>query len=498
MKFIKTLFTQTRIILITVLTVILLFTLTGEKVARFEQSGWDGREYREMAQTFSEKINGDSYNTYKIQRILPFALINTIFNIFGWDKSNTQIMTAMIILCILAVIVSLIYFFKTSNTLQLDTTLEIIAFSAIFYNYPILKHLGYYPFQTDIFAFMLGIMIFYFFIKRKKWLIVLTGIIGAFIWPTLLITSLALAFFSPKASPLICQKLLNRKNDILLILCKTGAMLIIPALCLYLYLRHGDLRALYAFNVATYDHIYILILSLIALSIYIYRTIKIFHFDIIYTIRDFFRQTGFSNFILLIAIYSSVYIIIHLLAKGESNFDLQALIVQTSLRAIAKPIVFLEAHFIYFGPIALLIIFLWKSYISYIAKYGYGFIFIIFSLIILSFNSESRYMITLLPFVSFPICLILEKYNLKKSAGWLFAFASIIISRFWLTINAPNIEQEFIAENFLEFPAQRYFMNSGSWQNWTTYFIFMTITIIYAFLIWYGYRHRWYTHPQKK
>lgn len=268
MKFIKTLFTQTRIILITVLTVILLFTLTGEKVARFEQSGWDGREYREMAQTFSEKINGDSYNTYKIQRILPFALINTIFNIFGWDKSNTQIMTAMIVLCILAVIVSLIYFFKTSNTLQLDTTLEIIAFSAIFYNYPILKHLGYYPFQTDIFAFMLGIMIFYFFIKRKKWLIVLTGIIGAFIWPTLLITSLALAFFSPKASPLICQKLLNRKNDILLILCKTGAMLIIPALCLYLYLRHGDLKALYAFNVATYDHIYILILSLIALSIY--------------------------------------------------------------------------------------------------------------------------------------------------------------------------------------------------------------------------------------
>ena len=193
-----------------------------------------------MAQTFSEKINGDSYNTYKIQHILPFALINTIFNIFGWDKSNTQIMTAMIILCILVVIVSLICFFKTSNTLRLNTTLEIIAFSAIFYNYPILKHLGYYPLQTNIFAFMLGIMIFYFFIKRKKWLIILTGI-------------------------------------------------------------------------------------------------------------------------LLIVIYSSVYIIIHLLVKGESNFDLQVLIVQTSLRATAKPIVFLEAHFIYFGPIALLIIFLWKS-----------------------------------------------------------------------------------------------------------------------------------------
>lgn len=247
-----------------------------------------------MAQTFSEKINGDSYNTYKIQHILPFALINTIFNIFGWDKSNTQIMTAMIILCILVVIVSLICFFKTSNTLRLNTTLEIIAFSAIFYNYPILKHLGYYPLQTNIFAFMLGIMIFYFFIKREKWLIILTGI-------------------------------------------------------------------------------------------------------------------------LLIVIYSSVYIIIHLLVKGESNFDLQVLIVQTSLRATAKPIVFLEAHFIYFGPIALLIIFLWKSYISYVAKYGYGF-------------------------------------------------------------------------NFLEFPAQLYFMNSGSWQNWTTYFIFMTIIIIYAFLIWYGVR----------
>ena len=498
MKFIKTLFTQTRIILITILSVILLFTFTGEKVARFEQSGWDGREYREMAQTFSEKINGDSYNTYKIQRILPFALINTTFNIFGWDKSNTQIMTAMIILCILAVIVSLIYFFKTSDTLQLNTTLEIIAFSAIFYNYPILKHLGYYPFQTDIFAFMLGIMIFYFFIKRKKWLIIFTGIIGAFIWPTLLITSLVLAFFSSKASPLICSTLLNRKNNLLLILCKIGAILIIPVLCLYLYLRHGDLRALYAFNVATYDHIYILILSLITLSIYIYRTIKIFHFDILYIVKDFFRQTGFSNFIFLIVIYSVVSIIIHLLAKGESNFDLQALIVQTSLRAIAKPLVFLEAHFIYFGPIALLIIFLWKSYISYIAKYGYGFIFIIFSLIILSLNSESRYMITLLPFVSFPICLILEKYNLKKSAGWLFAFASIIISRFWFTINTPDIEQEFIAENFLEFPAQRYFMNSGSWQNWTTYFIFMAITVTYAFLIWYGYRHRWYTCSQKR
>ena len=498
MEFNKTLLTPTRIILIAILTIILLFTFTGEKVARFEQAGWDGREYREMAQTFSEKIKGDSYNTYKIQRILPFALINTTFNIFGWDKNNANIMTAMIILCIFAVIVSLIYFFKTSNALELNSTLEIIAFSGIFYNYSILKCLGYYPFQTDIFAFMLSIMIFYFFIKRKKWLIVLSGIIGAFIWPTLLITALALAFFSTNASPLICTTPLNRNSNVLLILFKAGAMLLVPALCLYLYFRHGDLKTLYSFKATTYGHIYILMLSLIALSIYIYRMIKIFHFDIIYTIKDFFRQTGLSNLILFIVIYSSVYIITHLLAKEDSNFDLKALFVQTSLRAIAKPIVFLEAHFIYFGPIVLLTIFLWKSYILYITKYGYGFMFITFSLIILSLNSESRYMITLLPFVSFPICLILEKYNLKKSAGWLFAFASIIISRFWFTINTPDIEQEFIAENFLEFPAQRYFMNSGSWQNWTTYSIFMTTTVICAFLIWYGYRHKWYTDSQKK
>ena len=82
MKFIKTLFTQTRIILITLLTVILLFTLTGEKVARFEQSGWDGREYREMAQTFSEKINGDSYNTYKYS-VYSLLLLSILYSIFS-------------------------------------------------------------------------------------------------------------------------------------------------------------------------------------------------------------------------------------------------------------------------------------------------------------------------------------------------------------------------------------------------------------------------------
>ena len=65
-------------------------------------------------------------------------------------------------------------------------------------------------------------------------------------------------------------------------------------------------------------------------------------------------------------------------------------------------------------------------------------------------------------------------------------------------IPGDPLRAKYIAENFLEFPAQRYFMNSGSWQNWTTYFIFMAITVTYAFLIWYGYRHKWYTYSQKR
>ncbi|MGL4293006.1 MAG: hypothetical protein ACRCSQ_05485 [Bacteroidales bacterium] len=472
-----------RVISVFLFLVIVLSGFAGEKVALQDGAGWDGVAYREMARSFSDDIMDDVYNGYNIQRIAPFALINMVYRVFGLPVDNDSLMIGVIVLQIMTLCMSVFVYYKISEVLKFNVATEIIGFSFLFFNYTCLKYVEYYPFLTDVFALFISLLLFLCFIKKNKTGMFLCSLIGAFVWPTLLGIGLCLTFLPANPFDLNNRtKVLSRNGVYFLRLIRIGAILITPVLlgAIYLLSRyvkgHASLRELYWST--DYGTVWLLLLSLVSVSFFLYLFISTFRFDV----KDLFekiktemswRIIGGIGFGFLL-----VKMVIWTYANDSEAWGISRMVLHTVLRSVTAPGVFLENHFVFFGLVPVFMILFWPSVLKEIGKYGMAYWLILAEFVFLLTNSESRYLIYLLPFFVFPLLLVLNRQmNMQRIVVPIFVF-SLIKSMFWFKINVDGIEDTFLAADYLSFPAQRYFMMHGPWQRHDMYVFFMLLAIL--------------------
>jgi len=139
------------------------FAIAGEKVACNDGIGWDGENYYTSMQHFISMIKHHGYDQYAIRRIMPWGLVDCYSALTGIEVTTSVAIAAGIIFNLIALILSVIFYFRISNLKRWKITTELLGFAILFYTYPVLKMLGYYPVFTDIFAMTLGIMACYYF-----------------------------------------------------------------------------------------------------------------------------------------------------------------------------------------------------------------------------------------------------------------------------------------------------------------------------------------------
>jgi hypothetical protein len=157
--------------------------------------------------------------------------------------------------------------------------------------------------------------------------------------------------------------------------------------------------------------------------------------------------------------------------------------------AVQAPLAFLASHFMYYGFLIIFLCIFWKDVVKEYAKYGYSFFIIIVLGLIMFFNTESRHLLSFIPFLFFPSVEITKRYFTVKSAA-VFSIVSLFLSRFWFKVNVEGIEEAFVFvshNDYTQFPAQRYFMSQGPWMSYTIYLVFsclfvMSFIIIYAWI----------------
>jgi hypothetical protein len=492
MKIIKITKQLAWIILHVILFSIMLFSMLGEKVAYNDGAGWDGLLYREATYNFSNMILNHQYDAYRIQRILPFAVINIIYNIFHIEKSNLSLLWGMQILNFIILAVGCYYFYQISKKLKFSISAIIVGFSVLFFNYPTLKLIGYYPFLTDLYALVFALMQFYYFVTNKTIKLVIVSILGAFIWPILLLCGLILAFLPNEEIEL---SLPEKKSDkVFLNLLKIIVTLSIPVLFLLLYvyvviIRRRDMQTLYCISL----NWYFIIAALITTPIYVWFLLKPINITFSSAIRNFFRSIKIAKIIPFFIIYLSVKIVQHYLSDGTSSVSMFFMvIIRIIIPSAQAPFAFLICNFMYYGFIVILMCFYWKLTIKQYAKYGYSYFIIIILGLIMSLNTESRHMLSFVPFLIFPfIELINNKFSVKFSI--VFSVSSLILSRFWFKINVDGIEEAFVSPPpihslysiYESFPAQRYFMAIGPWMAYSIYLLFLGIFIFSVISIFY-------------
>lgn len=332
-------------------------------------------------------------------------------------------------------------------------------------------------------------------VKKRQVLLLCVGVIGTFIWPTLFISALILYLF--KQSPISLMDKSNSQPLSLWYLVKLGAALLVLPILLLTFIKYAPTKTLNGFADIywgdwfgyNYINIWVTVIATLCLMLFVYKMLEPFQFNLIYFWKKIVESVTLKRFVIVCFVYGVMKILLWSLSNDDPYWDMAGMLKHTALRSTALPFVFLEAHFLYFGLIVVLLIFNWKRAIAVYERLGIGFMLIIAMCLILCVNPESRYMIYLLPFVAIPFMAIVDQMKLRTWVSWLFLYMQLLLSRFWLPVN-----QDWLLIYF-RLDVMHYSMNglvNGAFQHVEMYIVGSVLFILISIIYYWGVRKSYF------
>lgn len=449
----------------------------GEKVQHNAGLGWDGSGYAVITWTGVEKlIKGKHLNEYRIQRILPAAIIDFTSKIAGYKlKPEAKIVQAFRLLNITVIFIGLIFLWLIIQHFRWGLPIRLIAFSSVFLNYPVLKMSMYYPILCDIPAFTLGIMMAYFYLKRMNARLFLTTLISAFVFPSMLVVGLILFVFSTENNKTDLNFKPNALSKYLVAVCSVS-MTVFSLILTYTMAFISSRKDLVQVN---HDLLYLSAFCMLVYLIYAFLPLSDIRLYLL-QFKSYLKDKKFycrALFGLLLFLLVRIFIIYFSNkspgAYHGSDFYYLETILQLSL---VNPFVNFVSHIMYYGPIVCVILFLWRSFVAVVKEHGFGLVLFVCFYLIMLLGSESRQYINALPLFAIIGCEVLNRLKV----GWLFAYSflvlSLVISRFWLKLNVVHWVPGM--KDLLLFPKEMYFMSQGPWMIHYMYGVFLAISIL--------------------
>lgn len=450
----------------------------GEHIPAGDGLGWDGTRYAKLAKDFPNLFFHKQIDQYLLQRTLPSSIVYFCARFNGIQLTNAQIPLAFSIYNASLLLIALFIWDAIVKKLAWRPQVRLISFAGLFLNYAILKMNTYYPTLTDTSAFVCGLLMIYFFLCKKNYYVLLTGLFGAFIFPTLLYIGILLYIFPKQNNPDSTPRLnMTSKKVIVLAMVKA---LIIVALSIGIYwVTHNEaLGGFYALPV--------LLISAITLFVYLfYALFPISH----YSFHYFSRLKHAISYRVIVALL--VIFCLHAFIGVVSNDDVVLLtphlfIINITKQALAYPLNFLISHVIYYGPIVCLIMYFWQDVVKYIQGLGFGLFFVTALYVVLFIGSESRQLINFFPIGVIAIAETLNRKVVSWKFSYLFVLLSLLVSKAWLPLNHGNWPSLLTnpPELTLEFPLQWYFMSQGPWVSHKMYIFNIMLVSSVFIVIW--------------
>lgn len=473
-----------RIVLVTLLVGLLLYSFLGEKQPYNDGQGWDGRLYYQMCNHSLHDITHHGYSTYYVQRFLPFAFVNALQMAFGYEHT----MLFMMLTLFIAAMIGVWGFFKISDHMQLKIPIEATAFSFMFFHTAMLR-CGYAPYATDVFAMTMGIWFFYFFLKKQKWPMVAVAFAGAFIWQSVWPVACAL-FALPWSSYDITQpRRLNtwgEKSTEIVKLCIVAIPLISFAYLLKICIKYGIPVSDYGTIIPYFwceTSIIGLVLSAIGMIGFFIYVVYPIHFDLFDAIKNLFKSIRLLDILGAVMLFVALYGIVHYV--GNASLDNPTALFPAVRRIMWEPLTFplkfLECLLLQYGMVIIFFLIYYKRIIQTAQQHSWGYLFCIVYVLALGTQTESRFIINMLPFLVFAIAGVMNELNFRKWVAPVIVAAQLVLSHFWFHVNTPEILATTITEDdytYFQYPLQRMFEFSGPWQSPENYYKWLLIFAI--------------------
>ena len=426
----------------------------GEKLAANQGLGFDGMYFGPMAADFYGALK--EISQYRLQRSLPSAVLYHLYWIIGVPFTVQNIVSGYVYLNVFALAGGSVVWGQIADHLGMSQAAKWLGGIALIVNFASLKMLSYNPVLMDGSAYLLGLLAFYCWIRGRTLLLHVLTVITIFAWQTAWIFCVPLLIFGRRESAA------GGEDHRILAAAAGGfsALVFVGVL-----LMHPATRASPAILIQPYNLVSVLV-ACAWLAFGIRELVRVF------PLRSLIQDLG-RTLINAGATLVTVAVVVLILNKvpnapDEFSMNFGQLVPILVSRAIRDPGIFAVSLVIYFGAIASLALWRWRSVSLLAASMGPGMSIFLGISLAMALNSESRHLVFIFPFVVALTIKVLDTRPIAPATVLLFLVLSLALSRVWLSIGNP--------------PGLAYSMNFGPWWSLPIYFINLLLAIITTIL----------------
>jgi len=468
-----------RVSLCIILTVIVLYSFTGEIVEYNDGAGWDGATYFSIIKDWDSLIWNHGIDSYHMTRILPFVLNHYILSFLDIEITLQSALICAKILNFLFLALLVFYFFKIADEQKWNRNTELIAFSFCFFNFPVLKLFGYYPLLCDCPALLLSYMGVFYYLKRNYYGMGGTILLSMLTWPFLSVILFVLAVFPrSKVLPGHGRSFFIRSLFVLYV------PLIYFTPIISSKFGYFDLNVPISIFRFPFNKALLYFATISTVFFYAIST-KVFAVNWNLIFKELINKVFVSKLFFWGAFFTIIlYVITSMGGKAQHTFLLQ--IVGMPSYAVSDIFIFLETPFLYLGLFFLLIILQWGKIVKVVCEnYGIGYLLVVMLGLVFLMDIETRKLTSFFPIMLIPLMHCLQSRHLKRSVACAIPLICLVSSFFWFPINTPDIGMAFNRpiSTYLEFPAQRYYMFFGPWQSHFVYLVVAFVEVVVGLFI---------------
>ncbi len=455
-------------------------SLFGETIPIRDGRGWDGDIYVSAAADLGAGWEITRTNPYLFQRLAPSLLVHAGLVLTGAPRDDATVIGAFKLLNISLLLLTLWLWLKTSDVFGLSIKARWMGFLGLFVNVQCFKIAYYYAPLTDIPALALGMALVYLSLTGRTLALAAVTLVGAFTWPASGLMGAALILFPPPTEP--DWKAPPTPVSIPALTLAALTALGVTAMTSFHYYIKNVRTAGWGPVVPAVESVYPLSLLVTAAYVLIV-VVTCLPEPTPAGLRDLWRRLRPANVALTLLVLLLPRLVVSALTSGVEWVTVENFIPYTFFLSTTRPGIFLVAHVVFFGPILLLLPYVWRQFRAILQQWGAGAqLYTILGLMVAA-CPDSRMSTLVLPIVI--VLLVVGCERVKwLSNGLLFSMGALALamSRIWqpFNIRAVGPGTEPLAPGW---DMSRYYETQGSYMTEPHYLSALTIAALVLFLL---------------
>jgi hypothetical protein len=426
----------------------------GERIPLGDGLGWDGRFYSQIARDLPRALFVDRLDEYRLQRVVPPAVIWAVLRLTGMDGDDRTIVRLFTAYNFLLLVGVLFLWEATARRCGISRPGRWLGFLLLFVSFAHLKLVYYYPVLTDTTAFFLGALLLHLYVSSNAvgmWIVLA---VGAFTWPSFAALGGLLFLFRPR--PGDGEESGGALRPPLHLAAAAAAGLAFLAIFVGSG-REFDMRL----NRVTAVDERLLPVSLAAALLYLMGgTAGALHDPALFRWRSYRESLSIGRAAAWVILLAGAAFTIRTFAQGAPPLTPGLFLNRTVLQAVTRPGLSLVAHSVYLGVLPLLLVVYWRRCCAAAHRLGLGMTLFLAAFLTLSLNTESRILLHGVPAFVLLAVLATDDVRWPVWGRWLIAAVAVFASKVWFGINHGGFHGKEVPSSY---PMQYYFMNLGPW-----------------------------------